>query len=195
VPFITLLDAEGKVVANQETGSLEVPAAESDGKQRHDAKKVLAFLTKHQAPPVDAEAVLSAGMAEAQREGKTVFLHFGAPWCGWCHKLEDWMAREDVAPLLAKEFYDLKIDTQRMTGGGEVAKRMGASGGIPWFAFLDPKTGEILTTSDGPKGNVGFPYAPEEVEHFMAMLEKTATKLTKADRAAIQESLGHRDEK
>jgi hypothetical protein len=46
-----------------------------------------------------------------------------------------------------------------------------------------------VITSDGPKGNVGFPAAPEEIEHFVAMLKKTARKLTEADIKAIEASL------
>jgi thioredoxin-related protein len=194
LPFLTILDSDGKPLANQETSSLELTKEEAKGASGHNPAKVLAFLTEHQAPPADAEAVLSAGMAEAQKQNKRVFLHFGAPWCGWCHKLEDWMARPDIEPLLAKDFYDLKIDTQRMTGGDAVAKRTGATGGIPWFAIIDPKTGEKLTTSDGPDGNIGFPAKDEEIAHFMVMLEKAAPTLTKSDRAHIEQSLRKKDE-
>jgi thiol:disulfide interchange protein len=189
-PFLTVLDSDGKVIANQETESLETPKPTDGSKYTpgHDAKKVLAFLAKHQAPPADAEAVLSAGLAEAQKTGRKVFLHFGAPWCGWCHKLEAWMARPEIEAILAKDYVDVKIDVDRMKGGKEVSARMGATGGIPWMAILDP-SGKKLITSDGPKGNVGFPYQPEEVAYFGTMLEKTATTMTEAERKTLEMSL------
>lgn len=56
------------------------------------------------------------------------------------------------------------------------------------MAILDSK-GKQLITADGPKGNVGFPVQPHEIEHFVAMLEKTAKKLTSAQIAAIEKAL------
>ena len=189
-PFLTVLGSEGKVIVNQETASLETPKL-ADGSQYrpgHDADKVLGFLKQHQAPPQDAEAVLSAGLAEAQKSGRKVFLHFGAPWCGWCHKLEAWMARPEIEAIFTKDYVDVKIDQDRMTGGKRVADRMGASGGIPWFAILDAQ-GKKLITSDGPEGNVGFPYQPEEIAHFETMVAKTAVNITPEERKQLAESL------
>ncbi len=182
-PFLTVLDADGKVIANQDTGSLE------DG-PKHDAKKVLEFLKRHTAAPRDAQAVLDAAMQAASNSGRSVLIHFGAPWCVWCHRLEDWLARPEVARMIEKDFVELKIDTDRMTGGKEIlAKYRGEKDtGIPWFAFVDAK-GRVLATSEGPRGNVGFPAQPDEVTHFESMLAKSAQRLTALEQKTLVDSL------
>ena len=73
IPFLTVLDAEGKPLVNQETSSLEQGAA-------HDPAKVKAFLGKWAAPPLDAEKVVADARARAEKDGKKIFLRFGAPW-------------------------------------------------------------------------------------------------------------------
>jgi hypothetical protein len=99
------------------------------------------------------------------------------------------MASPNVAPVLAKEFVSLKLEADRMVGGKEILKRYQANeGGIPWFVFLDGD-GTAVVTSDGPKGNVGFPAAPHEIAHFRAMLERAKRKLSDADIAALVASL------
>jgi hypothetical protein len=104
------------------------------------------------------------------------------------------MARGEVAPLFAKEFVELKIDTDRMVGGAEMlkAERTAAglkeSGGIPWIVFFGAD-GAVLATSEGPQGNIGCPYADEEIAHFVAMLEKSPARLTADDIAALRRSL------
>ncbi len=100
------------------------------------------------------------------------------------------MAREDVAKVLGKDFIDLKIDTDRTIGGQDLLKqfRKGQSTGIPWFALLEAD-GKVIVTSSYPKGNVGFPYAAEEIEAFGAMLAKGAVTITAKDIDALKESL------
>ncbi|HEV3449472.1 MAG TPA: hypothetical protein VG099_32850 [Gemmataceae bacterium] len=49
--------------------------------------------------------------------------------------------------------------------------------------------GRALATSDGPKGNVGFPYKDEEIDYFLKMLEATKRRLTKQDLGQISASL------
>ncbi|MDA1106678.1 MAG: DUF6370 family protein [Planctomycetota bacterium] len=188
IPYLTILAEDGSVVANHETGSLEKPAG--DEPRGHDPEKVLAFLTKNQAPSLDAPSVLSASVAEASASGKQVFLRFGAPWCGWCHKMDAWISQPEVSAILSKAFVIVKIDTDRMTGGQALltAHTKGAQQGIPWFEFLDG-TGAALAHSTGPEGNVGFPVAPEEIAWFADMLTKAGTKLSAADIAALKDSL------
>jgi thiol-disulfide isomerase/thioredoxin len=188
VPFLTVLDAEGKPLANQPTDPFETKG--DDGKKGHDPGKLAEFLTKHQAEYRRAEDVLASGLAEAARSDRNVFLHFGAPWCGWCHRLDDWMARADIAPVLAKDFVDVKIDQDRTVGAKEVLARYNekASGGIPWFVLLDPK-GKPIITSDGPKGNVGFPAEEHEVVFFIKMMETSKKRMTEQDIEALRKSL------
>ena len=73
VPYLTVLDADGKVLTNQNTGDLEAGP-------RHDPAKVKAFLEKWPAVPREAERVLAEALARAEAAGKMVFLHLGAPW-------------------------------------------------------------------------------------------------------------------
>ena len=183
VPYLTVLGADGKPLANQETGVLEKGPA-------HDPKKVMDFLTKHQAPYKTAEEILSAGLAEASRAEKKVFLHFGAPWCGWCHRFEDWMATETPTRILGADFIDVKIDIDRTVGGKEMKEKYteGRRNGIPWFAFLD-SDGTVLAVSDSSGQNLGCPYKDEEITAFIAMIEKVRRNITDDQLDALTKSL------
>lgn len=188
IPYLTILDGAGKAIANEETEQFE---SKDKSKPAHDPEALLTFLRKHENRLPAAEEVLAAGAAEAKAAGKNVFLHFGAPWCGWCHRLEDWMAKPEVAKLLAKDFVDVKIDTDRNPGGKELLTRFseGKSGGIPWFVFLAPDGKRIVDSNDPKTGNVGFPAEPHEVAHFVSMLKAAKIHLTDDDVAALEKSL------
>lgn len=178
VPFLTVLDADGKPVANQETGSLEAP---DDPDASHDSAKLMAFLTEHQAEYMSATVILDDALAQAREQDKLAFVHFGAPWCPWCHKLEAFLAREDVIDVLGDHFIDVKIDTDRTIGGGGMLSEMRKSprGGIPWFAFLDAD-GSIVAHSSERGQNIGYPAAPEEADAFLEMLRETKRDITEA---------------
>ena len=182
VPFLIVLDGKGQPVVRQETSSLE----EGD---HHDPAKVEAFLAKWKAEPVDAVAAFDSALKRASSEEKMVFLHFGAPWCGWCHRLEDFLAQKEVTEILGRDYIDLKIDMDRDTGAADVAKRFRKSeaGGIPWFAFVDGQ-GKELINSDGPDGksNIGYPMEPKEISWFIEMLKKTTKKVDAAQIERIE---------
>lgn len=193
-PFLTILDASGKPIAQQATGSLVL--TDKNGKASlklgHDPVRLLKFFKAHKAPARAASVALKEGIDAAKSSGRRVFLHFGAPWCGYCRKLEAWMARPEIGALLAKDYVDVKIDQDRMTGAKEIFERYRKdkkTEGIPWIAVLDPATGKALADSDGPEGNIGFPEKPEEVAHFIGMLRSSASKLGEAELAELQASL------
>jgi thiol:disulfide interchange protein len=205
VPALTVLDAAGKVLVNQETGSLELqkdadPKTAGEGPGLgHDSQKVAAFLDQYKAPPQDAEQVFVAALAQARDSDRRVFIHLGAPWCGWCRRLESFLAEPRIAEILAKDYVLLKIDLDRMRDAKPVCARRGlkTDAGLPWLAIL-AADGKLLATSEAPAtsgstgGNIGYPVKPEEIAHFMQMLEKTQRHLDAAQRDLVRNRLTDR---
>jgi len=187
-PYLTVLDSEGKVLINQRTEPFE------EGKA-HDPKKVYAFLYKFKPKHLNAERVYRQALALAQKENKRVFLQFGAPWCGWCHRLEDFLAESQIAKIMAQDYILVKIDLDRMAGAEAIDKRIRKQGGgIPWHAILDAE-GRVLITSDGPKGNIGYPVKPAEIAHFIHMIKETSRNITTEQICTVQEILSQQQKK
>ncbi len=188
-PFLSVLDADGKVVTSQRTDPLE----EGD---HHVPERVKEFLSKWTVAPKDAEVVLRDGLEKASSDDKRVFLAFGAPWCGWCHRLEDWMDQAEIAAILDRDFVIVRVDIDRMTHGKDVLTRFRPSekGGVPWFAVLDSK-GKSLGDSDGPKGNIGYPFKPEEIDHFMALISREGRRIEPAQQQRLRQSLNESAER
>ncbi len=72
-------------------------------------------------------------------------------------------------------------------GAKKVEEEMGgAAAGLPYYFFLD-KDGKKLADSLAMPGgaNIGYPANDEEIKTFIALLEKTAPRLTEAQRGQI----------
>ncbi len=180
VPFLTVLDASGAVLVNQNTGDLE------DG-PKHDVAKVKDFLTKWSPERRDAEQVLQLAVADAARGNKRVILQFGAPGCGWCRVLTKYL--HDQHELFADDFVIAKIDTERMTAGQDVSDRFRKTEtGIPWIVILD-EHGEPLANSESPEGNIGYPVKPHEIAHFVEMLKTSSPDISSDNLAEIERTL------
>jgi thiol:disulfide interchange protein len=191
VPYLTILDATGDALVQQSADPFEKGSG-------HDPAKLLEFLTFWQADYLNAAELKSGSIAQAKESGRRVFLHYGAPWCGYCHLLEQWLAKPEVAALLSKDFVDLKIDVDRTVGGKEefaselkkAEPKVAApeAFGIPWIVFLDAD-GKQLAAGHTEKGNIGCPVQDAEIDHFAAMLGKAKVHLTDADVATLRDSL------
>ena len=187
-PHLTVLDEQGTVLTNQETGSLE------EG-PKHDPALVSQFLRTWVPEKVDAEQLLADSLMNAAAEDKHVLVRVGTPYCGWCNVLAQFV--QDHESLFATDYVDIKIDTTRMTNGEQAAARLAPkkSGGVPWMVILDA-SGKQLASSHGPGGNIGYPYQPNEIAHFITMLRDTRKRLTEADLDAIVADLNaYRDKR
>lgn len=187
-PHLTVLNEQGAVLTNQETGSLE------EG-PKHDPQLVSEFLSKWVPEKVDAEQLLADALLKAAADDKRVLVRVGTPYCGWCNVLAQFV--QDHESLIATDYVDIKIDTMRMTNGEQAAARLapGESGGVPWMVILDA-SGKELASSLGPDGNIGYPFQPNEIAHFITMLRDTRKRLTDADLDSIAADLNaYRDER
>lgn len=101
-------------------------------------------------------------------------------------RLEEFFEKKEVAALLGKDFVLQSIDSgKHQNTKGLLAKiRPKAGGGIPWMVIQDAD-GRTVVTSDGPKGNIGCPWQPDEIAYFREMLAKARKNLTDADLDAI----------
>lgn len=191
VPYLTILAEDGSVLVN--SSSVPFECADTGDGLRHAPAKLLAFLDVYEAEPRAAQALLDAALAEAKTSNRIVMLSFGAPWCGWCHRLEDWARSPEVAPVLGKAVHFAKIDVERNTDGKAVMERYrkDASGGIPWFCLV-AADGSVLATSDVDGKNLGCPWTPDEKAAFDALLAEHASALTAEERTAILAQLGER---
>lgn len=180
-PHLTILDAQGKILTNQETSSLEVGP-------KHDPEAVAAFLKEWQPEQQNAEELLQAALRQAADQEKRVFLHVGTPTCGWCKILSAFLTEHDS--ILSQDFIDARIDTVRMESGDDVSSRFlpAKSLGVPWIVILD-SSGNVISTSVSTGGNVGYPVTPSEIDHFMQMLDRTRQRLKDDDLARIRADL------
>jgi hypothetical protein len=76
-------------------------------------------------------------------------------------------------------------------GADSVMKAMGLKDGLPVFSFLDGNGKQIASSMVMPPngGNMGYPAEPEEVKAFSELLQKTASRMTAANRTKINDYL------
>ncbi|MEN4762398.1 thioredoxin family protein [Chryseobacterium sp. C39-AII1] len=141
-----------------------------------------------------ADVVLKKALTEAKAGNKNVLLVFHASWCKWCKLMEHNMNLPETKPIFDKNFVTVYIDVQERgekkalenPGGQEIMnKYKGQNAGLPFWLILNPK-GTVLADSFDQKGdNLGSPATPDEVQAFLAKLEKGA-KLNTEQKQTIQ---------
>ncbi|MEZ5975879.1 MAG: redoxin family protein [Planctomycetota bacterium] len=178
---VAVWNAEGQFLGRLSIGEL-------------DARSVQSFLEKQKVPLPNARELWKQAQATAASQNKRVFVHLGAPWCGWCGKLEAFLARPEIDALMQQDFVMLKIDVDRHPEGKALALELRGTeqGGIPWILITDAK-GTALVNADRPvdgKGsNIGFPVSEEERAWFQHMLEVSVQHMGETGIAAIAQAL------
>jgi uncharacterized protein YyaL (SSP411 family) len=153
------------------------------------------FRQEKVAAPKPTKEILDEAMKAARKEKKSIFIHFGASWCGWCRLLEKVIATPEVKPLMEANY--VMVELVAMENGPKkalenegsnefMAKMGGAKAGLPFMVFLDAKGKKLADSNVMPNSqNIGCPAAPEEIVAFGELLKKTAPRLSDAQRQAI----------
>jgi hypothetical protein len=152
------------------------------------AEQQAAEFIKRNAPARrDAKAFLAAARQEARDTGRRLCIVESGPRCGPCFVLARWL--DDQHELLAKDYVILKV-LENDEHAREVIDKLNPprGAGIPWYAITEPD-GTILATSDGPLGNSGYPDSVEGKRHLKTMLDRTARRLTAAERDRLVQSV------
>lgn len=144
-----------------------------------------------------AKTVLTKAQTQAKAEKKNVMVIFHASWCGWCHKLDDFLADPEMGKLMKANFVIQHLDVLENgdkkalenEGGLTYMETFGGKdAGLPFTAITDAN-GKMLVNSSRtgkPTGNIGYPAAPEEIAHFMVMLRKSAPRLKAGELQKIE---------
>lgn len=140
---------------------------------------------------VDAREVLRTGLEEAAETDRLVFLHSGAPWCGWCRRLEEWLRREDIEPIFSKDFVDVKIDIEEMKGGEALMDSYtGGYRGVPFLVILKPDGTVVVDSFTADGRNIGSPRAEWEIEYWNEMMRASAKRITEEEIEYMAGTLG-----
>lgn len=148
-----------------------------------------AGLSQDTEKPKSSDEILKAAKEIAVDQDKKIFIMWTASWCGWCKRMDKLMNDESIKEyfddsfvidhLIVKERPELK--NLENPGAMEWLTKLNADKtGIPFWVILD-KNGELLADAyirpdgvgmDQPGENVGSPANPEEVDHWIAVLDE-----------------------
>jgi len=181
LPIVWIGDPSG---AKLHAGSLPRMEEGSD----IDVAATIQLLKEYSPAPLDGRELLRDALAEAKASNRRVIVQETATWCGPCHMLADYL--EKHRQTWEKDYILLKMD-DRWIGASEIMDDIEDSenrGGVPWVAILD-SDGKMLTNSNSPDGNIGFPSNEKGIAHFMTMLNKSKIRLTDEDLQTLKAGL------
>src|SRR6516225_8729762 len=87
-----------------------------------------------------------------------------------------------------KHFVLVDIDIVKTEGGEKAYEKYGPQRGVPAWTILDADQ-KVLADSMRNQQNVGFPYEPEEVDHFFDALKKSCPALSEEKLKVLKERL------
>src|SRR5579862_6906184 len=145
-----------------------------------------------------ASSVVAAAEAKAASANKNVLVIFHASWCGWCHKLDDFLESPQIAPIMDANYVTIHIVVQESEdkkdlnnpGGDELLDQLGGKNqGIPYYAILSPTNKTLAVSKDAKGNNLGYPGEPAEIPVFMQMIRTTSHHLSGSDADLMDKTL------
>jgi len=150
-----------------------------------------------------AESLMAKARTQAKAEGKNVLIVFHASWCGWCKKLDEFMAKDEVKPVFEENFVTVHLTVlerkdkmqDENPGAMEIMTWLGGKeAGLPFFGVTDADGRKIINSMRPVPGNesglnTGFPATKEEIAYFIEIMKKAAKKVTPEQLNAIKTEL------
>jgi thioredoxin-related protein len=160
---------------------------------------VIAVALAAQTKPPAASEVVSKGVETAKAQQKNLLVLFGASWCSWCKRLDAMLESPEVGKLFQANYVIEHLTIQESKdklhlenpGAQDLVNSSGGTGsGVPVYIFFDNTGNRLATSMSMPGGkNIGHPATPEEIKAFASLLEKTAPKMTPAERQQVTDYL------
>ncbi len=155
--------------------------------------------TVHALGPMDTQSLLETAQKNAKAEGKVVLVAFGASWCKWCKAFDAFVEAQSVRQIIADNYVIVKLTVQERaekkaleTPGAQAAMNSWTKPftALPYYVFLDAEGQKLADSKAMPDGsNFGFPATKQEIEAFLQVLDRTAPRLSKAQREKVAEYL------
>ncbi|CAN5377584.1 hypothetical protein BH11ARM1_BH11ARM1_13100 [soil metagenome] len=148
--------------------------------------------------PRTATEIIKGAQSQARIDKKNVMVIFHASWCGWCKKLDAYMATPVMKELLDKNYVIVHLDVleddahknlENPEGMDYMTRFNGKNSGLPFTAIMTAD-GRMVANSnaekDGTTGNIGYPAAKGEIDWYIKMLKKTAPYMTTTQLTSIR---------
>jgi thiol:disulfide interchange protein len=146
-----------------------------------------------------APTLLAMARDTAAIDDRIVMVRFRASWCEWCARLEAALHSFELGRIVADDYVLVSLTVQESEnkialetpGAQEMMDAAGAgNAGLPFYLFMDSEGTWIADSRVMPNdGNIGYPVTPQEIEAFEGLIERTAPRMTEAERALIAEHL------
>ncbi len=118
-------------------------------------------------PKRDSAADLEGAKAEAKRDGKKILLDIGGEWCGWCHRMDQFLDENpDLAAKAKRSFVWLKINVSEENRNKAFLERFSKVSAYPHLFVLDAE-GKELHSQDTGVLEKGKGYDKEKWREFL----------------------------
>lgn len=125
--------------------------------------------------PSQAQAELTAALAEARHNKKRVLVVFGANWCYDCHVLDATFHSQAFASLVRTNYVVAHINIgDEGKNNNDLAARLGVNldRGVPSLAVLDPD-GKVIVSQQNGEFESTVKIGPEDVRRFLEKWKPT----------------------
>ena len=122
-------------------------------------------------PQADPNAGLKAAIDRAGQEHKRILMDVGGEWCGWCHRMDKFLAdHAELQALLNKNYVVLKVNFSPENENKEFLAKYPKVAGYPHLFVLDG-AGKLLVSKNTGDLEEGKSY---NLTRFLEFLEQYA---------------------